>query len=91
MTSAVTGRTSRGRPASLLRFGFLGVLLCLALPLLGATTGYAQKMMPITPNPDTCAGGELKPKTSLNLSTTGAGAGESQPNRLLKKSFATGL
>jgi hypothetical protein len=83
MTSAVTGRTSRGRPASLLRFGFLGVLLCLALPLLGATTGYAQKMMPITPSPDKCASGELRPKTGLNLSLTGAGPGQSQPDLLI--------
>ena len=77
MTSAVTGRTSRGRPASLLRFGFLGTLLFLGMPLLLATTGYAQT------KPDPCQGGELKPKTSLNLSLTGAGPGESQPDLLI--------
>jgi hypothetical protein len=77
MTSAVTGRTSRGRPASLLRFGFLGALLFLGMPLLLATVGYAQT------KPDPCQGGELKPKTALNLSLTGAGPGQSQPDLLI--------
>lgn len=63
------------RPAICASLRSLAALLVLGLLTPVVTAANAQQ-----PNPDKCTSGELKPKTSTNISTTGAGSGESQPD-----------
>jgi len=81
MTSAATGRASRGRPMSLFRCGLVGALLCLGLPLLMTETAHAQAVSPIPCSGGTPANPTVVKQQGINYPTQeGLRKGEAQPD-----------